>query len=71
MASVRVEHDPLYIHKHLSVWLLAFATYAYQSLGTNWPKTPHEWTIFVLGAVVYVLGGVQSYSGATKAANNA
>lgn len=67
--TIRASYDKAYRVKHLGMWFFALATYAYQSLGANWPTTAQEWTLFALGCIVFIGGMVQSYTGANKATN--
>ena len=67
-SAANVESKLSYHGKNLSPWVVAFATYAYQSLGQNWPKDPQEWTLFFLGSIVFVYGFIQNYSSASKIA---
>ena len=66
--SSNIESKAVYHTKNLSPWVIAFATYAYQSLGQNWPKGAQEWTLFFLGSIVFVYGFIQNYSSASKIA---
>jgi len=61
-----IESPVKYHSKNLSPWLLALATYCYQSLGQNWPKNKQEWIVFWLGGIVYIYGGLQTYASANK-----
>jgi hypothetical protein len=63
-----VESKLLYHTKNLSPWIMAFATYCYQSLGANWPKDRQEWILFWLGSIVFIGGSLQTYSSASKIA---
>jgi hypothetical protein len=67
-SASNIESKLSYHTKNLSPWVVAFATYAYQSLGQNWPKNVQEWTLFALGSIVFVYGFIQNYSSASKIA---